>query len=142
MGRYEFLEEVAIADCAVDVEGKDLNDLFETAAAVLAEVIAAPATVPTTMEREMTLTAPSLELLLYDWLSELIYVKDCERLVFTRSVVRVEEGAPCRLTASLAGGAIDAEPTARRADPKAVTLHQFALERTGSGWRARVIFDI
>ena len=36
MGQYEFLEEVAIADCAVEIQGDDLKDLFETAAAALA----------------------------------------------------------------------------------------------------------
>ena len=33
MGQFRFVEEVALADCAVDVEGRDLGDLFETAAA-------------------------------------------------------------------------------------------------------------
>jgi hypothetical protein len=32
MGRYEVLETVAIADCALDIEGIDLADLFATAA--------------------------------------------------------------------------------------------------------------
>ena len=142
MGRYEFLEAVAVADCAVEVEGKDLNDLFETAAAVLAEVMVDPATVPTTVERLVMLTASALDLLLYDWLSELIYVKDSERLVFTRAEVQVKEQAPYRLTARLFGGVIDPERTSLRADPKAVTFHQFTLERSEQGWRARVVIDI
>ena len=142
MGRYEFLEAVAVADCAVEVEGKDLNDLFATAALALAEVMVDPATVPTTVERLIMLTAPSLDLLLYDWLSELIYVKDSERLAFTGAEVEVRDEPPCRLTARLAGGTIDPERTSLRADPKAVTFHQFALERVENGWRARVIIDI
>jgi SHS2 domain-containing protein len=40
------------------------------------------------------------------------------------------------------GGVIDPERTARGADPKAVTFHQFALERRDGGWRARVVIDI
>jgi len=142
VGKYEFLEAVAVADCAVAVEGKDLNDLFETAAGALTEVMVDPVTVPATVERLMMLTAPSLDLLLYDWLSELIYVKDSERLVFTRAEVRVREQAPCRLTARLFGGVIDPERTSLRADPKAVTFHQFTLEQGGQGWRARVVIDI
>ena len=142
MGKYEFLEAVAVADCAVEVEGKDLNDLFETAAVALAEVMVDPATVPTTVERLVMLTAPSLDVLLYDWLSELIYVKDSERLVFTRAEVRVREQAPYRLTARLFGGEIDPERTSLRADPKAVTFHQFTLEPEGQRWRARVVIDI
>jgi SHS2 domain-containing protein len=141
MGRYRFLEAIAVADCAVEVEGKDLDDLFETAARLLAEVMIDPATVSTTVERTLTLAAPSLDLLFYDWLSELIYAKDSEQVVFTRAEVRVEESA-CRLTARLCGGLIDRERSALRADPKAVTFHQFSVERNEQGWRARVVIDI
>ena len=142
MGRYEFLEEVALADCAVEVKGDDLDDLFATAATALAEVMVDPATVPSTVERAITLTASQLDLLLYDWLSELIYRKDRDREIFTRADVRVRGTGPFELTARLQGGVIDSELTALRADAKAVTFHQFALERNGGGWRARIVIDI
>jgi hypothetical protein len=38
VGRYRVIEEVALADCAFDLEGDDLNDLFATAARALAEL--------------------------------------------------------------------------------------------------------
>jgi len=142
VGRHEFLESVAVADCAVEIEGDDLDDLFATAARALAEVMVDPATVRTSVERSLELTAPSLDLLLYDWLSELIYMKDSEQLVFPVTEVRVSGGSPCRLTARLTGGVIDRATTALRADPKAVTFHQFVVEPRGSGWRARVVIDI
>jgi len=78
VGRHEFLETVAVADCAVEIEGDDLDDLFATAARVVAEVMVDPATVRATIERRAEFAAPSLDLLLYDLLSELIYVKDSE----------------------------------------------------------------
>ncbi len=142
MGRYRFLEEVALADCAVEVEGSDLDDLFATAASALAELMVDPATVPATVERSITVTAPQLDLLLYDWLSELIYRKDRDREVFTRALVRVSGSGPYELTARVEGGVIDPELTALRADAKAVTFHQFALERNEQGWRAQLIIDI
>jgi SHS2 domain-containing protein len=137
-----FLESVAVADCAMDVEGDDLDDLFATAARALTEVMVDPATVPARVERRLTLTAPSLDLLLYDWLSELIYLKDSEQLVFPRAEARVSQGTPCRLEARLAGGPIDRATTALRADAKAVTFHQFRLVPSERGWRARVVIDI
>ena len=142
MGRYEFLEEVALADCAVDVEGNDLDDLFATAAAALADVMVDPTTVPSTVERTIALTAPQLDLLLYDWLSELIYRKDRDREVFPRAEVRVSGTGPFDLTARVHGGVIDPERTALRADAKAVTFHQFALGQTDGAWRARIVIDI
>jgi SHS2 domain-containing protein len=142
VGRYRFLEEVAVADCALVVEGDDLDDLFATAARALVEVMVDPATVPATLERTVSLTAPELDLLLYDWLSELIYLKDRDRQLFTEARVQVGGSGPFHLTARLAGAAIDPERMALRSDPKAVTFHQFALEQAGGGWRARLVIDI
>lgn len=142
MGQFRFLDEVALADCAVEVEGTDLDDLFETAASALATLMVDPATVPATVERTVTLAAPEPDLLLYDWLSELIFRKDRDLEVFSRSEVRVTGSGPFALTARLWGGAIDPHRTERRADPKAVTFHQFVLARAGAGWRARIVIDV
>jgi SHS2 domain-containing protein len=142
MGDYRFVEEIALADCAIDVEGTDLADLFETAARALAEVMVDPATVPTTARRTITLDADELDLLLYDWLSELIFRKDRDREVYTRTTVDIDGSGPFRLAAEVEGGVLDPPHTELRSDPKAVTFHQFALERTGGGWRARVVIDI
>ena len=101
-----------------------------------------PATLPITVERAVTIEAPKLDLLLYDWLSELIYLKDRDREIFPASRVTIAGQGPFRLDATVQGGVIDSERTALGADPKAVTFHQFALERTADGWRARLVIDI
>ena len=142
MGRYTFLEDVALADCAIELEGHDLDDLFETAAVALAALMVDPATVPRAVERTITVTAPELDLLFYDWLAELIFRKDRDREVFTRIRPRVSGAGPFRVEAEVDGGPIDPSQTLLRADPKAVTLHQLAVTRVGSGWRARVVIDI
>ena len=142
MGRHEFVEGIAVADCAVEIVGDDLDDLFATAAMALAEIMVDPGTIRQVTERRVELSAPSLDLLLFDWLSELIYLKDAEQLVFGSMSVRVSPGPPCRLTAQLVGGRIDRATTALRADPKAVTFHRFELEPRDHGWRARVVIDI
>jgi SHS2 domain-containing protein len=142
VGRWRILEDVAVADCALDLEARDVDDLFETAALALVDLMVDPSTVAVSVEQSVTLDAAELDLLLYDWLSELIFLKDQDRQVFTRCQVRVSEAVPYHLRAELRGGAIESGRTALRADPKAVTFHQFALERTGDGWRARVVIDI
>jgi SHS2 domain-containing protein len=142
MGRYHFVEGIALADCAIDVEGTDLADLFETAALALADVMVDPATVRPSARRTFTVEAPDLDLLLYDWLSELIFRKDRDREVYTRTKVTVDGSGPFRLVAQVEGGLIDAAHTQLRSDPKAVTFHQFALEPAAEGWRARIVIDI
>ena len=142
MGRWCFVEDVALADSAVDLEGRDLDDLFETAALALAELMVDPATVPVALDRTVEIEAAELDLLLFDFISELIFLKDRDRQVFPRCRVRVGGEGPFHLRAELGGGAIDPERTALRADPKAVTFHQFALERVETGWHARLVIDI
>jgi SHS2 domain-containing protein len=142
MGRYEVLEDVALADCALEIEGRDLNDLFETAAGALVELMVDPATVEASVEQRIELSAGEVDLLLYDWLSELIYRKDRDRQVFPETRVRVSGDGPFRLEADVRGGVIDRARTALRADPKAVTFHRFAVTAVDGGWRAAVVIDI
>jgi len=142
MGRYTFLEDVALADCAVEIEGRSLDDLFETAAAAIARLMVDPATLTITVERTITLEAAELDMLLYDWLSEMIFLKDRDSQIFPHARVRVTGEGPYQLAADVQGGTIDPLHTALGADPKAVTFHQFALEPADGGWRARVVIDI
>jgi SHS2 domain-containing protein len=142
VGRYRFLEDVALSDCALEIDGRDLSDLFETAAAALASIMVDPATLSITTEHEIVMAAAELDLLLYDWLSELIFRKDRDREVFPRAQVAVSGSGPYELRATVHGGVIDTERTALGADPKAVTFHQFTLQRVEEGWRARLVIDI
>jgi SHS2 domain-containing protein len=136
------LEDVALADCALEVEGRDLNDLFETAAGALAELMVDPTTLEISVERRIALSAEGVDLLFYDWLSELIYRKDRDREVFPQARVRVSGDGPFTLEADVHGGVIDRARTALRADPKAVTLHRFAVTAVEDGWRAQLVIDI
>jgi SHS2 domain-containing protein len=136
------LEDVALADCALEVEGRDPSDLFETAAVALAELMVDPATIEISTERTVALSASGLDLLLYDWLSELIYRKDRDQEVFPQVRVRITDRGPFRLEADMRGGVIDRSRSTLRADPKAVTFHQFAVTPVDGGWRARLVIDI
>jgi len=142
MGRYVVREDVAVADCALEIEGRDLGDLFETAARAVAELMVDPGTVATAIRREIALAATALDLLFFDWIAELIFLKDSEQLILTETSVAVEAGPAWRLVARVAGGTIDRERTTLRADAKAPTFHRFGVEPAAEGWRARVVIDI
>lgn len=142
MGRIHFADEGSPAEPALDVTGWDLDDLFVTAARALAELMIDPATLPRDVERKVSLVASRPDLLLHDWLGELIFRKDRDREIFPETDVRVTRDAGWRLAARLEGGVIDPARTVLRRDAKAVTFHQFVVERAEGGWRARVIVDI
>jgi SHS2 domain-containing protein len=101
-----------------------------------------PATLSITVERTVSIEAPKLDLLLYDWLSEMIYLKDRDRQVFPAARVTISGTGPFKLDAIVQGGVIEPARTSLGADPKAVTFHQFLLEQIADGWRARLVIDI
>jgi SHS2 domain-containing protein len=141
MGTYRYLEDIVLADAALEIVGEDLDDLFATAARALADLMVDPATLAETVTRTVHLEAPGLDLLLYDWLGELIFRKDRDGEVFPNVRVHVRAGDPYTLDGSLSGGVIEPGRTGLRADPKAVTLHEFRIEPTPAGWCARVVID-
>jgi SHS2 domain-containing protein len=139
---YRFLEEVATADIAFEVEAPSREVLFREAALALFEVMVDLADLEERIEREVLLESPELEDLFYEWLSELIYLKDVEGLFFRRFDLEIEGGPPFRLRATLWGDEIDPTRQEVRADVKAVTYHLFAVEEREGGWYARVVLDI
>ncbi len=57
-------------------------------------------------------------------------------------IYRKDRTARSLRLAHVCGGVIDPEKTKLRADPKAVTFHQFALKRVDGVWRTRIVIDI
>jgi len=82
-------------------------------------------------------------MLLFDFLQELIYFKDAERLLLRVRNVQVDEKDEIYfLKTEAAGETLDAARHHQRADVKAVTLHNFAVEKENDGWKATVLLDI
>ncbi len=120
----------------------DLDHLFVNAARALAEIMVDPTTVAPAVERTIELSARSPDVLLFEWLSRLIYLKDSERLVFVHSDVRVQERRRWHLTAQVAGGKLDRDRAVLRADVKTVALNGVRLEPSAHGWTARLVLDL
>jgi protein archease len=141
---YEFLEDVAIADIAFKARGKDLVELFTTAADATMNVMVEELDSIRPLERrEFILENEALDMLLFDFLQELIYYKDAEQLLLrVDRLAFLEEEGRHRLIAQTAGEIIDSTRHETRVDVKAVTLHQFELQQTPQGWEAMVILDI
>ena len=142
MPRYKTLPDVAIADVCFEAEGKNLNELFENAAFATEDIMVDTKTVKPKVERIITLDQEKLEDLLYDFLSELLFLKDTEGLVFSQLKVAIEKKKIYCLTATGKGEVLDQKKHLWRADVKAVTLHMFKLKKRKNNWFCRVVLDI
>lgn len=142
---YTILEDVALADAAFEAWGDTPSELFAASAEAVIETMVDRATVGTVWTREVVLGGSDPAALLFDWLSELVYLKDAEGVVFhdVRVDVRHERSDPVwRLRATLIGEAIDPTKHELRADVKAITKHLYAVGQRDGRWTARVVMDI
>jgi SHS2 domain-containing protein len=138
------LEGLTLADAAFLAEEAELEELFRTAwRATLELMLPNPSTLRPRVRRRIGLANPAVDLLLFDFLGELIYYKDAEGLLLglERLSVGGEPGG-YRLQAEAAGEAVDPARHELGVDVKAVTLHRLAVERTPQGWQATVVLDV
>ena len=140
--KYRFLEDVAIADIAFEAYGKSLNEMFENAALAIFELSADLKTVDAKQKLEFDLKNEKLDNLLYDFLSEILFLKDSKYMIFKNIKVSIAEGKINKLKAALVGDTINPQTQKLENDIKAVTMHMFELKKIRNGYQARIVVDI
>lgn len=138
---YKFLENVAIADIAFEASGKTLTELFESAAKALIESMANTKTIKPIITKTIRKKAKNIERLLFDFLEEIIYLKDKDAIVFHNIKAKVNE-KKIEARATLNGDRIQPEKQELHQDVKAVTMHYYLVEKNKQGWRTRVVLDV
>ena len=138
---FRFLPDVALADIAFEAESPTPEGLFESCALAITDIMVDPKTLVGSVERKFALEAPDLDRLLYDFLTELIVVKDVDSLLFGEFEVELDPDVPS-LKVVAKGEAIDRQRHRLRNDVKAVTMHLFGIKHDGGRWRTTVVLDI
>ena len=141
---YRFIEDIAIADVAFEAWGDDLAGVLASAAeATLNVMVSDLDSVASRDRRTVNLEAEEPDLLLFDFLQEVIFFKDAHRLLLRpENVVAEAREGIFTVTADLVGEELDMERHDLVVDVKAVTLHRFVVERVDGRWRAFVVLDI
>jgi SHS2 domain-containing protein len=141
---YKYLEDIGTADIAFEACGRDLAELFRVAAdATMNVMIDNLNAIEPCETRRIELKNDQIDMLLFDFLQELIYFKDAYRLLLRIRNVQIDERDDVySLTATAAGELLDPARHEQRADVKAVTLHRFCVEKIDNEWKASVILDI
>ncbi len=135
---YETFDHTA--DLGLRVRAADLNALFADAARGLFSIIATgldPARAADMVRFQ--LAASAIDLLLFDWLNELLYTYESRRLLLSRFDVEVADNW---LSGVAYGEPVDAGRHSLEHEVKAITYHGLKVERVGEGWLAEIIVDI
>ncbi|WP_226041840.1 archease [Natrinema sp. DC36] len=134
------------ADIAVSATGESLEAVFGSVADGLAAASCDEIPDEAGDRFSVTVTAENREALLFDFLDELIYLRDTrvelpvDHRVESIELTESSDGSEAfRLEASARGiplSAVDAR------EVKAVTYSEMRLERTDDRWEAYVVFDV
>jgi SHS2 domain-containing protein len=128
--------ESHVSEVKVVVEAQAIESLFEQAALALAELLAEPeGDGPLGPWRPVRVEARDRASLLAQWLDELVFLSETEKVVYRE--VKVESVTATTLEARVRG----AQPGAIRTAIKAATYHDLSVERRGDGWIATVVLD-
>jgi SHS2 domain-containing protein len=130
------------ADAEFIAYGQTVDEAFANAALATVNLMIDPKTLRPANSKDIELEGDALDSLLYDWLSELLYIFEVDRLVFGRFDVHVEEdGAAYRLKAKAYGEPVT-ESLAIFLHIKAVTYHDLRFEKRNNIYEAQVLLDI
>ncbi|MDO8627300.1 MAG: archease [Candidatus Diapherotrites archaeon] len=140
---YKFLEDEATADIAFEVSANSLKELFEDSARAVFEVMVETKTVKPKIKKKISLKTETPEKLLYDLLSEIVFLKDKYGMVFCSAKIKLTEGKnSLNLSAEFFGDKADPNTQKLGQDIKAVTLHKFFVRKEKNKWKAFVLLDI
>ena len=138
MKRFEVLNHTA--DIGLIVYGKNLKSLFENAGKAFFHLITDLKKVRLRTEKRIEIRKESLERLMVDWLTELLYLHEVENLLFKK--FKVESVGEEGLRARVKGEAFQEGVHMIKTGVKAVTYHQIEVRKRKEGWRAQIIFDL
>lgn len=140
---FKFIDDVATADCAVEIKAETLPGIFVEAAKSLTARMIDPATVKLEQSWKIELSEENIRGLLYAWLSELVFIRDSENVLLSDfEISSLKTDGECSLSAVARGEKIDHDRHDIVVEVKAVTMHMFTIEKEGNSWKAFVVYDL
>jgi len=135
---YETFEHTA--DLGLRVRANTLETLFEDAArGIFSMMTTNLAGVQCLQERTYRIEGTATDYLLFDWLNELLFTFESERLLLSEFKVELDEAG---LRATARGEPMDLDRHRMEHEVKAITYHGLRVEQVADGWLAEVIVDI
>lgn len=138
--KFKFLD-ITTSDVAFAAYGSSLNKVFANAALATFEVMVNTNHVKPTKEKKVEVRGHDLKSLMFNWLSELVFLSSSENMVFSKFKVKIDEEA-LMLKAVCAGEKINPRKHELRTEIKACTYHLMMVKKVGDVWRVQVILDI
>ena len=138
---FEIIEDIVSGDFAFEARGESLNELFTSCAEACFFAMTDLEKVDTGITRTIDVNAENLDELLFGFLAELIFLKDTEKLFFSKFNINIDSSSRS-LNAVAMGERIDYNKHEIKTDVKAVTYHGLRVSQKDGNFRVRVILDL
>ena len=136
--RWEHFEHGA--DIGIRGIAPTLEQAFEQAAVAMTAVITHPEQVSVSKAVSIHCQAPEYELLLLDWINELVYEMAVQGLLFKRYQVTINDS---KLSATAFGEAVDRQKHQPAVEIKGATFTELRVYQQPDGcWVAQCIVDV
>jgi SHS2 domain-containing protein len=136
--KYRFIDHTA--DIAFEIYGDSLSELMKNAAYAFYDAFVDTSRIGESEMRKIEVEGNDVEILLYRWLNELLYLFDTEFFAAKTVSTVVRENETLTASGTLRGDKFT--PELVKVEPKAITMHRFKVEKQENGWRAFVVVDI
>ena len=138
---HKFLDHTA--DVFFVAKADTLPALFNECALAVEETMVDVSKVKTVEKVKILGESASVESLLFDFLDELLFFKDYRQLVFSKFDIDIKESSgKYSLVCQAHGEKIDFSRHEPKVDVKAITMHEYKVEKVKEGWKAQVLIDI
>lgn len=127
------------ADIGVRGFGPTIEAAFEEAARAMTAVVVDTDEVSPTLSVDIECAAPDNDILLVDWLNEVIFEMAARGMVFGAFEVHIGEG---RLTATARGEPVDRSRHAPTLEVKGATFTELRVAKRNGGWIAQCVVDV
>lgn len=136
---YSFLDHTA--DILYEVKAKTLEELFSDSAKALTDTQVDINKIEKKEKYNVVLENKRIDALLFDWLNELIFIKDSKQLIFSDFSIQIKKNDKYKLKVTCYGEKIKLKHE-QKADAKAITMHKFRVWYENGFWNALVLVDV
>ena len=130
------------ADVRIEVTGENPEKLFLNAAKAMTSLLTGPGkSHAPNIQKNVTIKSDLLDILLADWLREILFYFWAENFILSHASLRIED--EYSLEARLSGyKRLGTDELVDGLEIKGVTYHGLTLDKKPEGYIARIIFDV
>ncbi|MCD6417309.1 archease [bacterium] len=128
------------ADAGFEITAPTQKELFVEAAYAMLDILYDRTTVDEEKSRTIKISASEVDILLHDFLSEILQIAQYELFLVSR--ISLKEIDDRHIEAEIFGEKYNPEKHEFFSEIKAITYHQLTAEPRGKNWFGRVIVDI